>query len=401
MTTVTVLKSRLGEAKKELEKLARRAARASGDTITVEVGGERMEATYVTDWDGTERRVDRPVVDLNVEGEAPRIGPWVFQARIEYTTAGVIIDSRPGVEVSQKFRERGPHCDHCHTDRQRKDTYVVRHEETGEEIQVGRSCLRDHLGIDNPATVAARFRLERQLREESDTWSAAWAVQYPTQAALVAAATAIRLFGWCSKGMAMADESLTSTSEMVRLVLTEDVRSLPDWLKALRQQMIEAVSDTDRAMAQETLHYFREELQDGCGDYLANLRVILALDTFEPRRTSLVASAVSTYAKAKGLEVLSQWKTKVEGTSQFVGEVGQRLKGVEVTLEEVRSVGSGRYGDVILSKMRDPDGNLLIWFSGSSTGKHVGEEFMIDATVKKHDTFQEVAQTALTRVKVV
>lgn len=398
MTTITVLTERLPEARKELERLARRAQRASGDDITVRVGEARTERRQVADWDGHTRWVRESVVDLEIEGEAPRVGPWVFLARLEHTSEGVFTDSRPGVEIGPEFRERGPECDHCRNARRRREVYVVENQETGERIQVGRSCLRDHLGIDNPARVAARFRLERQLRElnEGDDWRSGPA-RWSTEGALVAAATSIRLHGWCSKGAANASEGrLTATADMARLVLAPTTHMSPADL-AERRELLEAVSDEDRQLARDTLDWARG-IEDGAGDYLANIRVALSVDLFDAKRLGLVVSAVSALLRERGVDLRRETTPRVE--SQWVGERGERLRGVQVTLEDARLVGCSRFGDVILSKMRDEAGNLLCWFSGSSTEHQVGESFLIDATVKSHDSFRDTRQTILTRVKV-
>jgi hypothetical protein len=57
--------------------------------------------------------------------------------------------------MGHRVRSVDPTCDHCQTNRQRKDTFVVRHE-GGEEKLIGRQCLKDFLGHAS-AEALARF----------------------------------------------------------------------------------------------------------------------------------------------------------------------------------------------------------------------------------------------------
>jgi len=89
-------------------------------------------------------------IDLEVEGIVPSINGWSFVATVVHTDDGNIVRTVPGYTVPPEFRDRPTWCDHCKTNRVRRDTYIVRHEDS-RVMQVGSSCLADFIGTQNPA----------------------------------------------------------------------------------------------------------------------------------------------------------------------------------------------------------------------------------------------------------
>lgn len=80
-----------------------------------------------------------------VECDAPVCNGWEFVATIVHTEEGNIFRAVPGYEVPKAYRECPTYCEHCKTNRQRNDTYIVRHTD-GRTMQVGSSCLEEFLG---------------------------------------------------------------------------------------------------------------------------------------------------------------------------------------------------------------------------------------------------------------
>lgn len=86
--------------------------------------------------------------------------------------------------------------------------------------------------------------------------------------------------------------------------------------------------------------------------------------------------------------------------SQYVGKVGERLKGIPATLLSQLNVGANIYGAVIFIEFMTDDGNVIMWRTGHGCGVEVGKRVCLTGTVKKHETYNGVAQTWLTRCKV-
>ena len=91
---------------------------------------------------------------LSLKGEPPRVDGYEFIARLEHTADGNFIYTNPNASVSNlppEFKTAAQHCDVCHTNRDRNDTFVVRMEKddlerfpdkkAGDMLLVGRNCL--------------------------------------------------------------------------------------------------------------------------------------------------------------------------------------------------------------------------------------------------------------------
>jgi len=61
-----------------------------------------------------------------------------------------------------------------------------------------------------------------------------------------------------------------------------------------------------------------------------------------------------------------------------------------------------QWGPSFLHKMVTPEGNLVIWFASSEAEKLTpGQKYDVKATVKKHETRDDIKQTTVNRVTVV
>ena len=86
--------------------------------------------------------------DVTITGEPPRYQGWRFVAAVDSVEGGVVLRYPPGAEASVSNDQVRPgECDHCHTKRDRRSTVLVAHDDTGQLLQVGRSCLN----LDPPA----------------------------------------------------------------------------------------------------------------------------------------------------------------------------------------------------------------------------------------------------------
>jgi hypothetical protein len=89
---------------------------------------------------------------ITIVGKTPRLNGWVLVAVIQHTEQGNILRPFPGfyeATLPMEYRTANPNCDHCRTNRYRKDTFLLWHEQHG-YTQVGRNCLADYTGAHNP-----------------------------------------------------------------------------------------------------------------------------------------------------------------------------------------------------------------------------------------------------------
>lgn len=91
---------------------------------------------------------------LTLKGEPPHIDGYEFIARLEHTPDGNFIYTNPESSVPNlppEFKSMNQHCDVCHTNRDRNDTFVIKMEKedparfpdkkAGDMLIVGRNCL--------------------------------------------------------------------------------------------------------------------------------------------------------------------------------------------------------------------------------------------------------------------
>ena len=399
---IPVLVDRKSEAIKALQKLIKRAHKAGNTDIRYEIGEETtVKRSYETE-DQEGNRVMKtamvPVLMFRVFGEAPKYADYVFAGKVEFLDdKNQLLHKIPGteIELAPRFLKTDCFCDHCKVKRTRADVFIVHNVKTGEQKQVGRQCLRDFLGIDNPEKITRRFSFWAEVKEFSegrDRGPAYWSLQE----ILELGAADCRIRGFVSK----AYSSEKNPPTMFRIENTiwpgkeQKDKEFADMMKA-------QVTAEDKAVVEESKKYFAS-LDPKGNEYLTNCKVLLTYDVLlKHKHLGLVVSAIAAYLKhADKLKLLA--KEAQKGPSNFVGAPKEKLKDIEVTLEKIVNLGQSsfnRYAETKLMLYSDAAGNKYSWISDNAWSPGVGETVKINATVKAHKEYNGVKQTVLTRVK--
>ena len=87
-----------------------------------------------------------------------------------------------------------------------------------------------------------------------------------------------------------------------------------------------------------------------------------------------------------------------KGNAKHVGAVGERLRGLFVTVKRIASF-DNHFGTFHITTLRDDDGNTFV-VKSSSFRVREDDKLCIDGTVKAHDSFRDEPQTQLARVTV-
>lgn len=145
---------------------------------------------------------------VEVSGETPRLAGWTFVATLEGMDGEVMVRAVPGQSLPVRFRNHDTcrNCDHCNVYRPRSETFVVVND-AGEYKQVGRQCLGDFLGGQNPQLLAeaASFlctAMELAMAAEEGGGLAGGGDYMSMSVFLATTAMVIRKSGWMSKGTA-------------------------------------------------------------------------------------------------------------------------------------------------------------------------------------------------------
>jgi hypothetical protein len=383
---------RLPELRQRFEALAKRAAKLGVEAPCFEVVGHRLkiERHEVT---GSERCREYELVV--VRGPVVKLAGWTFVASVEHTGSGNLIRKAPsvGFELPKNFWTDPPTCDHCRTFRNRKDTFVVRHDD-GRFARVGRRCLHDFLGVDgDDAAALCEFALSLEDGFDEDGlggWN-----NGPTGFSVVEflsfCAAMIRMdCGYRSR--ARFEESSTADRALRAM--------FPGTRPARESQSVRTPYDDE--VAARVLAWGRSLPEDGISDYLQNVRVVCNLDWMQEKHAGIVASAVSAFVRdaerraerdAVLCEPLAPAGTKIGGTKltkkeRLAGR--EQLPPVRAKLLRTHSF-DGLYGTTILHVFSTEEGHRLVWWATldaahsfsweprfTDDGKPAGEELVVE-----------------------
>ncbi len=203
----------LADLQVKIAKLAKKAAKLGLEPITLAVG--EFVDVPVLDEDKQPTGVIRRIFDVLVSGPTPKLAGWEFVATLEGMEGEVMIRTTPShnTKLPTRFRNYATvaDCEHCKLRRRRAETFVLQHDD-GRLVQVGRQCLGDFLGGQNPQAVAAMAEMlwsaceDATAAEEDESGGGGGfgggSNRVSTIGWLSFVAAAIRKEGWMSKAKA-------------------------------------------------------------------------------------------------------------------------------------------------------------------------------------------------------
>lgn len=330
-------------------------------------------------------------VELLFEDEVIRFpGGWSLVGVIDHTEK--LVKSVPGAveHPLTPYVERGAVCDHCHTYRDRNETFVVVNE-AGEFFQVGRSCLGDLLGI-SPERALGQVEVVKELGDEEEWLGERQVDGYALSFFLAHAACMIRTAGWRSRSNAdfgsPATADLTWSNIIDQRTQQKDRRSgEPLWIDP---------NEADKATGKVVGEWLEQLAErDGLNDYLSNLAQIGRNQFVSQKSAGYAASAINAYLKEQEIEVKRAARREQSKGSQHVGKKGDRIT---LQVNKVSSAGfDTQWGYTFYHRFIDSNGNVIVWKTGNELDNGL---YTLTGTVKSHDDYKGEAQTQLTRCKV-
>lgn len=89
----------------------------------------------------------------------------------------------------------------------------------------------------------------------------------------------------------------------------------------------------------------------------------------------------------------------VESNSQFVGEIGERLREIPMSIRNITGFDSA-YGYKWVYTFEDEKGNIYSWFTTSQQPIAAGMNCFVTGTIKAHVEYKKVFTTQLTRCSI-
>lgn len=387
--------------KKKIEGINRRADKHGLEPFRLVVVDDNAKYPIYADPGHSVKLYDVRGVEFYIEGEVIRLpGGWTILAVKKHDPAmdRPLVTRTSDDELPKRFYAMGPECQHCQLSRIRTTTIVLKSED-GKLIQVGKSCLKDFLGHYPESAISYAMALSdvngwllSKLDEEAGPPRArdsgveivfflSLAVYFVSRDGYV-------------KSRATDDRGmpLASTADTI-------AEYLVDVSKGRTKQIEITPEHTQRART--VLAWAKEASKTQQGDYWWNVGAALSIDWVTMRTQGIVASLVAAYNRHLEKKAKAAASQKA-GANEWVGTVGERLKGLKLNLVR-KIVNDGMYGTTYILKFVDDAGHSFTWFSSSGTDAkgeiwgEGGEVYYGTGTVKKHDTFREEKQTILTR----
>ena len=342
-------------------------------------------------------------------GEPPKLAGWTFAAVVDHLSNGTIT-RYPAAEHAidlTPYRGVDATCDHCNTNRKRHETFIVVHEDSNTQpnaMRVGRNCLRDFLGHQNPQGLIGHLNLWGKAfaliegAESAGFDSGVTMLELPTFLGHVA--RQMREDGWLSRGKAY-DEGGVATADIAQNLY---------WAFDPEGDFEPTEADLERGAKALAWGRALTDTEAESSDYLYNLKAVLTDDYIRPKRGGLAASVI--VAAERAFEKAQQIVDDAQKSNEHVGSVKERLT-LDLKLVGLREI-PGFYGISTLHKFEDATGNLFIWFATNpkiipdpedfradqKRAMVVGETLTLAGTVKGHDDFKGRKQTKLSRVSV-
>lgn len=386
-----VLATRAEEARDRLHKANRRLTRAG---ITEFFTWTETPGTMTVDRDGVDVKVE--IITFEVNRPAICYQGWQFMASVDFVEGGVVVNTVAGLPLGDLPRPEDHHCDHCETDRYRRYTYLLRHTETGEVVQVGKTCLELFLGVRPSALWVLGFDIG-ELNFGGGSGFAREDVTFPTRSLLK--------LGWLaaeegadfvSRKKAREDGGI-ATVDLVNAALLGDHIPAEPRLHALVRKAMSSYETVDEALVDDLI----ATGMNAGGDYGANLQAVLSSENVPSHHFPLLISVIGVYLRERDRRNVRKGQTVSSG---FLAEVGEKVSSVPATILTLREVYSA-YGYSTLLVAQTPEGHLIKWF-GKVPDEVGGVELeegqkivFATATVKAHEEYGGNDQTRVVRAR--
>ena len=333
---------------------------------------------------------------VSIQGDPPKINDYEFIGTIQITPHGNIIKSIPGKEYPKEYREINNHCDHCGSNRKRNFTYIVKHTITGEFKVVGKSCLKDFLGHNNPVFFAELLEWlsnDEYLTEYRErTGKCKTRIELTELMAHVA--YHVRENGYfISKTKAQENESPA----------TIDIAL--NGMFPMKKEYKVYPTDQDYITAETVINWAKNITPDN-NEYLHNIKIIALEGNAEYKNTGYAASIIAAYNRAMFQEQKQQEKANKK-PSEYVGSIKQRI---DLTLTYLKSFSyETEYGMTYIHRFIDNNDNIFVWRTNKTLGLYkdnkwfqfdINSQVKLKGTIKDHNEYREEKQTILTRCKV-
>lgn len=349
----------------------------------------------------TGKPVFADLIPVHVYGDRPRFGGWRLVGVCEQTD-NRLLRAVPGETIPEDQRDRGNICDHCGTERRRKQTCILVNDDEERVVSVGSQCLKDFLGWSPNSLL---WWSENAPEDENAFFGEPRSsmTEFTVAGVFAAAFAVLKRYGWISAGRAR-DTNELSTAAVVGYRLNPPKGAKGRWHDHDEIMACEVTPDLV-AQAEACRTYWSTEA-DRSSEFAFNLaRVSEDAETCVSHRSwALVVAGAAMYLRHLD-RLREQERLRKSGeSSEHFGELKKRYD-LRVQVTFIRPVET-MYGTSYLVKMVDAEHHVFTTFAstdptykdGDEDRVAVGDHCTIRATVTKHSVYNNVKETTVNRV---
>lgn len=268
-------------------------------------------------------------------------------------------------------------CDHCNTKHQRNHLVVLKNKKQ-QELVVGKSCLKDFMGVV-PSTYYKFVDEIHELHDDESYSNTGFAPAYPV--------------------LDVLSHTFDIASRNGFVKASDDVDNVPTYL--LVQEAIlagKSASNEGITKAKEGINIIKEmDEKDIYNDYMFNIHQILKNEHVMAKK---LAMAVSSYIAIKKILDKREEEKGNKKANMYVGQVGESIS-LNVKIDMIKIVPGYMGGESRLYLMTEKEsGNALkVFTTAKKFQPKEGDEIAIEAKVKEHEIFKGNRTTVLRNIK--
>lgn len=337
---------------------------------------------------------------IEVSGTALISNDWRFVAVLEHQEHGNIIKKSPDttdIEIPERYYTSDPTCEHCNSNRQRRNTYILQNTETGEFKQVGKSCLMDFTAGMSAERVARHISLYDELIQGEEPYEGSRRVIYiDINTALLYIWETVNKFGYVK-----ADGGRPTKERALEYYLVENEKNsfLFETRRSLEREMenvsFRANTEENRKKVNDIITWILDQEENN--DWIHNLKTLYQGKYVTFSNFGILASLFPCYNRAMEKKARIEREKESCKDSQHIGNIKDRIT---IDMQDFKIVTSWEtdWGVTVIYKILDINGNVYTW----KTSKAIDENAKkIIGTVKAHNEYNGIKQTELTRCKIV
>lgn len=409
---------RLGEIQKKMESITRKAEKLGFPVPELEVT-DNVEVETVPHFhnhrDGAQPDIYAYILkkrECIFKGEVPVFEGWTFLAAIDHQADAKeegryinLVRNSPYQPKEDTFallkeletlKSCPPDCEHCELPRNRKTTYLLRHQESGELKRVGATCIDDFLGESSLESAMAMFDINAIFSRDYDAefedecrGGKFRSIGTQLRVFLAAASYLTDEHGFVSRKNDNLDGM--PTAESVSYYLLK--RGKNEVVDRIVTDFCEKNDNAYLAKADKVIEWIKRQ-DPSNNTFMTNAQSIAELglvDIMNNMQTGIAASLSHVYNNAMLMEHSEDRKNEHFGEEKKRGQL-------KLTVVRIKDDPAAMYPFVRFT-MHDDHGRTFQWKAAHSSAPNlsVGKVYTMTGTVAGHDEYKGTKITKINR----